>query len=84
MTDPRTKRALEAAAWQLPVSAMGRGKNDAGTRVHYFEHSRSTYRLITAACGRWFNPGFALVAKVGEKRCAECRKALGKVKRAMK
>ena len=59
--------------WQIPVSLQGSGILG---RAHFFLSATRKHFLVRAACGRRFNPGFAVRAKRGMYRCAFCRGAI--------
>lgn len=52
-------------AWQVPISGTGR-------YAHYLMKSKQTKKVVPAACGMEFNPGFAVPEKPGQKRCLIC------------
>jgi len=60
-------------AWQVPVSLQGSGVL---ARAHFFPAVGQRHQLVHAACGRRFNPGFAVLAKRGTHRCCDCRESI--------
>ena len=66
-TDARPERG-----WQIPISGYSVELGE--RRAHLFECSSDTDRLVQAACGREFNPGYAKLAPAGMRRCRECER----------
>lgn len=57
------------SAWQVPISWQGITR----PRAHWLPVSTETNRMVPAACGREFNPGFAVPADI-EARCSRCER----------
>lgn len=57
--------------WQLAISQRGHGCH--GGLLHLFEESERTDILVKSACGKMFNPGFAVKRKFVS-HCGKCKK----------
>jgi hypothetical protein len=74
--------------WQVPISSSTQ-ISDRKRLLHWFEVSKRTDILVTSACGRQFNPGFATRRKHKKdskirhckmRRCKECLEQLRRTK----
>lgn len=66
---PEGKAAAEQKMWQQPISADPSLRNKT---AHYFLRSGRTDILVEAACGKFYNPGFATPLSGSNALCGKC------------